>query len=52
MTYVEEMWVLSHFDYYTYDKENGYLPTDKATPEAREALKKINEYNLRRHGSL
>lgn len=52
MTKIEALWVLEHFDWYTYDKHNGYQPTDKATPEAIEALKELNKENLRRYGKL
>lgn len=52
MTHLKERWVLSHFDYYTHDKKNGYQPTSKATPEAIEALKKLNEHNLKKYGKL
>ncbi len=52
MTYLKEVWVLSNIDMYTYTKEAGYQPTEKATPEAIEALKKINEYNLKKYGKL
>ena len=52
MTYVKEMWVLGHFDWYTHEKGVGYQPTEKAPPEAVEALKKLNEYNLKKYGSL
>ena len=50
MTHLKEVWVLSHFDYYKYEKGKGYQPTEKATPEAREALEKLNEYNLKKYG--
>jgi len=44
MTYIKEMWVLSHFDMYRHIKGKGYVPTEKATPEAIEAIQKINEF--------
>ena len=52
MTHLKEMWVLSYFEYYTYEKGKGYQPTEKATPEAKEALQKLNEYNLKKYGKL
>ena len=52
MTLIKDTWVLRHFDWYTYDKEHGYQPTKAAPPEAIEALKNLNEYNLRKHGTL
>ena len=52
MTYIKEMWVLKYFEMYTHSPEKGYQPTDKATPEAVEALKKLNEYNLKKYGKL
>ena len=52
MTKLEAVWVLEHFEWYTHDKDNGYQPTEKAPPEAIEALKEINEYNLRKYGKL
>ena len=45
MTYVPEMWVLTHLDWYTTQKGVGYVPTEKAPPEAVAALKKLNEYD-------
>lgn len=45
MTYVPEMWVLTHLDWYTTQKGVGYVPTEKAPPEAVVALKKLNEYD-------
>ncbi len=52
MTYLEEFWVLSHLEMYTHTPDKGYQPTEKATPEAIEALKKLNEYNLKKYGTL
>ena len=52
MTHLKEMWVLSYFEYYTYEKGKGYQTTEKATPEAKEALQKLNEYNLKKYGKL
>lgn len=43
MTYVKEMWVLLHPEYYFHVKGTGYVPTEKATPEAIEAIKAVNE---------
>lgn len=45
MTYVPEMWVLTHLDWYTTQKGIGYVPTEKAPPEAIIALKALNEYS-------
>lgn len=50
MTYVKEMWVLSHLDWYTHVIGEGYKPTDKAPPEAVEALNALNEYNRLKYG--
>lgn len=33
-----------HYDWYTFKKGIGYIPTDKAPTEAVEAMKKFNEY--------
>lgn len=32
-----------HFDWYTIVKGKGYVPTDKAPPEAIEAMKRVNQ---------
>ena len=34
----------SHYDWYTFVKGVGYVPTDKAPAEAVEAMKKFNSY--------
>ena len=52
MTNIKALWVLEHFDWYTHDAKKGYQPTEKATPEAVEALKELNNENLRLHGML
>lgn len=50
MTYVKEMWVLSHLDWYTHVKGVGYVPTEKAPPEAVDALRYLNEYAIKKYG--
>ena len=52
MTYVKEMWVLGHLDWYTHVVGEGYKPTDKAPPEAVEALQKVNAYIDRAYGKV
>ena len=52
MTYLKDFWVLKHFEMYTHTKDKGYQPTEEATPEAIDALKKLNEYNLRKYGMM
>lgn len=32
-----------HFDWYIVEKGKGYVPTDKAPPEAVEAMRRVNE---------
>lgn len=32
-----------HSEWYTVEKGKGYVPTDKAPPEAVEAMKRVNE---------
>ena len=52
MTLIKDTWVLQHFDWYTHDPEKGLQPTEKAPPEAVEALKNLNEHNLKYYGAL
>ena len=52
MTRIKELWVLPHFDWYTHDAQKGYQPTEKAPKEAVEALRKLNEHNLKYYGKL
>lgn len=47
-----DMWFLGHFDWYTNEPGKGYIPTEKAPPEAVEATKRLNEYNLKKYGKL
>lgn len=35
-----------HFDWYTVIKGVGYVPTDKAPPEAVEAMREYNSYTF------
>lgn len=35
---------LGKCDWYTFEKGVGYVPTDKAPPEAIEAMKQYNSY--------
>ncbi len=52
MTKIPELWVLRHFDWYTHDAKNGYQPTALAPQEAVEALRNINQENIRIYGKL
>lgn len=36
---------IMHTDWYTFDVNIGYVPTEKAPPEAVEAMKKYNSYS-------
>lgn len=38
---------LGHFDWYTLKKGEGYVPTDKAPPEAVAAMKRFNSYTYK-----
>ena len=35
---------IGHFDWYTFELGTGYVPTEKAPPEASEAMKLYNSY--------
>lgn len=37
----------SHVDWYTVVRGVGYVPTDKAPKEAREAMERYNKNNIR-----
>ena len=37
---------LGHPEWYTFDDEKGYVPTEKAPPEAVEAMEKYNKYGV------
>ncbi len=36
-----------HTDWYTFEIGVGYVPTEKAPPEAVEAMKSFNQYGLK-----
>lgn len=38
---------LGHYDWYTLKKGVGYVPTDKAPPEAVDAMKRFNSYTYK-----
>ena len=40
-----------HFDWYTFVKGVGYVPTDKAPKEAVEAMKEYNSYTFTKKAS-
>lgn len=37
-----------HFDWYTFEKGVGYVPTDKAPKKAIEAMEKYNSYTFKK----
>ena len=50
VTICRDMWVLEHPDWYTYENGKGYIPTEKAPPEAVEAINRLNEFALKKYG--
>lgn len=43
MRVLKDLWFIKHRDWFTLDEEQGYVPTEKAPPEAVEAMKRLNE---------
>ena len=42
---------MDHSEWYTFDKEIGYVPTKEAPKEAVEAMKKYNRYAIEKKES-